>query len=137
MDQGKFFKGCLPQILLGPLFNTWFILAPIPLHMKRIFIISSYGVDLVSLMLTLNILNTLFYCFYCWLWTGKCRLGIYAKTLISEVCNLYGNLLVIFLTFANSTWSIKSFSKTEALILYLSTCLLLIKMCSFKFWCHL
>ena len=22
MDQGKFFKGCLPQILLGPFLNT-------------------------------------------------------------------------------------------------------------------
>ena len=32
-------------------------------------------VFLVSLLLTLNIFHTLFYCFYCYFWAGKCRLG--------------------------------------------------------------
>ena len=35
------------------------------------------GVVLVSLMLTLNIFRTLFWCFYCQLWVGKCRLGLF------------------------------------------------------------
>ena len=29
----------------------------------------------VSFMLTLNRFHTLFWCFHCWLWTNKCRLG--------------------------------------------------------------
>ena len=28
-------------------------------------------------MLTLNRFNTLFWCFRCWLWTSKCRVGCY------------------------------------------------------------
>ena len=37
-----------------------------------------YAIDivLVSLLLTLNILHILFQCFWCWLWTCNCRLGI-------------------------------------------------------------
>ena len=31
---------------------------------------------LVFLFLTLNIFHTFFYCFYCWLWTRKCQLGL-------------------------------------------------------------
>ena len=33
-------------------------------------------VVLASLLLTLTRLHILFYCFYCWIWTGKCRLRI-------------------------------------------------------------
>ena len=29
--------------------------------------------------LTLDIFHIFFYCFYCWLWTSKCKLGIYWK----------------------------------------------------------
>ena len=32
-------------------------------------------VVLVLLLLTLNRFHTLFWCFHCWLWTNKCRLG--------------------------------------------------------------
>ena len=42
-------------------------------------------VVLVSLLLTLNIFHTLFQCFYCYLWAGKCRLG---KPLV--YCSLTG-----------------------------------------------
>ena len=35
------------------------------------------NVVLVSLLLTLNILHLRFWYFHCWLWTIKCRLGIY------------------------------------------------------------
>ena len=35
----------------------------------------AYGVVLVSLLLTLNVFHTLFYCFYCWLWTYTCQVG--------------------------------------------------------------
>ena len=31
--------------------------------------------SMASLLLTLNIFRTLFWYFYCWLWTSKCRLG--------------------------------------------------------------
>ena len=47
---------------------------------------------LVSLLLTLNIFHTLLYCFYCLLWTGKCRLGLLPRSgsswgsLIRKVC---------------------------------------------------
>ena len=34
-------------------------------------------VVLLRLLLTLNIINSFFYCFYCWLWTGKCLLSIF------------------------------------------------------------
>ena len=37
---------------------------------------------MVSLLLTLNIFHTLSYCFYCWLWAGKCRLGYIWSPLI-------------------------------------------------------
>ena len=33
------------------------------------------GIVLVSLLLILNIFHTFFWCFYCQLWAGKCRLG--------------------------------------------------------------
>ena len=32
-------------------------------------------VTLISLLLTCNIFRTLFWCFYCWLWKSKSRLG--------------------------------------------------------------
>ena len=35
----------------------------------------SYNVVLVFLLLNLNRFQTLFQCFYCWLWTSKCQLG--------------------------------------------------------------
>ena len=36
--------------------------------------------------ITLNIIHTLFYCFYCWLWNGKCLLGwMWSLALITSV----------------------------------------------------
>ena len=45
-------------------------------------------VVLVSLLLTLNIFHTLFYCFYCWLWVGKCRLSL-LDIFSNRLINLY------------------------------------------------
>ena len=52
------------------------------------------GVALVSLLLTLNIFHTLFWCFSCQLWAGKCRLG---AVLLST--NFFG--LLFFLKMQN------------------------------------
>ena len=41
-----------------------------------------------SLYLTLNRFHTLFWCFYCWLWTSKCRL--------SYICNCNQNVSVLW-----------------------------------------
>ena len=40
-------------------------------------------------MLTLNKFNILFWCFHCWLWTSKCRLGIwYSLTYMLKSINI-------------------------------------------------
>ena len=36
--------------------------------------------SLVSLVVTLKIFHTFFYCFHWWLWTGKCPLGYYPQS---------------------------------------------------------
>ena len=65
-------------------------------------------VVLVSLLLTLNIFQTFFYCCYCWLWTGKCLLGyfkvyFYATRSITDTMQPFGNLLINFLTLSTNT----------------------------------
>ena len=35
---------------------------------------------LLFLFLTLNIFRTFLWCFYCWFWTSKCRLGLLQST---------------------------------------------------------
>ena len=49
--------------------------------MSNLFKINNEVTDvaLVSLLITLNRFYTLFWCFYCWLWTSKCRLGLVSK----------------------------------------------------------
>ena len=36
---------------------------------------TSKDVVIVSLLLSWNIFHNFFYCFYCWLWTGKCLMS--------------------------------------------------------------
>ena len=54
--------------------------------------ICSYVVGVaLSLFLTLNTFHTLFWCFYCELWEGKCRLGDwwYCRCLLRTLPNIY------------------------------------------------
>ena len=41
----------------------------------------------MSLLLTLNVFHTFFYCFYCWFWISKCLLGymIQSTSLINQM----------------------------------------------------
>ena len=58
-------------------------------------------VVLVSLLLTLNIFHTLFYCFYCELWTCSCRLGLccnYWRSLILWNSTSWYRLILTFRT---------------------------------------
>ena len=59
--------------------NAWCLSAlPAGIYLLKVCMKSTYGVSevaLVSLLLTLNRFHT-FWCFLCWLWTSKCRLGL-------------------------------------------------------------
>ena len=41
---------------------------------------------LVLLLITLNIFRTLYYCYYCWVWTNKCQLGLRNYSFSQLVC---------------------------------------------------
>ena len=60
---------------------------------------------LVSLWLTLNRFHTLFYCFYCWLWTSKCLMVflftnsyLQIRTLMSLLWTFNRNVLINYKT---------------------------------------
>ena len=57
----KFFKGCLPQILLGPFLNT----------LAHLLFVVNNGNSRVM---------TLFWYLYCWLWTNFTQVSTYSKT---------------------------------------------------------
>ena len=52
----------------------------------------------VSLLLTFNNFQTFFYCFYCWLWTGKVSLekhvhGDYYSIFVVDFKQEFGNVI--------------------------------------------
>ena len=52
------------------------------------------GTNLLSLLLTLNIFQTTFWCFHCRLWTSKCRLGCWneMKAAVNSFCMTWTNV---------------------------------------------
>ena len=69
-DHFRFFKGCLPQILLSAFLNTLThsIFTPIPVHVKRIFIIGDFEKNWQVLPFCIHFLSNLYiFIFLTWL----------------------------------------------------------------------
>ena len=68
----SYFENILPtfQIFFSVDTYAWQLTFPV-----ISFFLALVDVILMSLLLTLNRFHTLLCCFYCWLWTSKCRLG--------------------------------------------------------------
>ena len=74
--------------------------------------VQTTGAVLVSLLLTLNIFHTLFYCFYCSLWTCNCRLCsevVYSQKISFDYKTLHKKwsfLLRISSFFVQQNWEV-------------------------------
>ena len=93
---------------------------------------SQTGVALVSLLLTLNRLNTLFWCFQCWLWISKYRLGT-VDTLfwIAEYELTHFNIVLYFIQEQVIWFVLKVKCLSSITLKHCNTELKLVRTCSF------
>ena len=73
-----------------------------PSHWRRLWImftITTLDIVMMALLLTLNIFHTLFQCFYCWLWTCNCRLGIDVWNRCRQCFLNYDETIIRYITY--------------------------------------